>query len=240
MLQSIRSVCFAGGIDDRVHHHKQPNTGRTGAMDNLHGRPGYPPQIPEQAPFTQEEDRAQFQKEHCVCPKVSGLCGLREGTMTEYCFICGKELSIKYHISKYRTTCICGDNPECIQKYKTYRAEGRRLYYGDGELFKVDGFCRLCGRPHKLRYTRDGAEYAHNQCSRENNLRRIALIEKKYPPPASPPPLPNYTPKPRTYLKPWQDPESLFCDTKFLKQLLGKEPAKGEECKDVRRAHGRT
>ena len=34
-------------------------------------------------------------------------------------------------------------------------------------------------------------------------------------------------------LKPWKDPESLFCDTEFLKNLIGKEPAKGTECKDV-------
>lgn len=33
-------------------------------------------------------------------------------------------------------------------------------------------------------------------------------------------------------LKPWQDPESLFCDTKFLEEYLGKAPTKGTECKD--------
>ena len=41
----------------------------------------------------------------------------------------------------------------------------------------------------------------------------------------------NERPKIRHFLKPWQDPESLFCDTKFLRQFLGKEPAKGNECK---------
>ena len=39
-------------------------------------------------------------------------------------------------------------------------------------------------------------------------------------------------PKLRQFLKPWRDPESLFCDTKFLRQYLGKEPTKGSECKD--------
>lgn len=34
------------------------------------------------------------------------------------------------------------------------------------------------------------------------------------------------------YLKPWKDPESLFCDTKFLESLLGKEPARDLECRD--------
>jgi hypothetical protein len=38
-----------------------------------------------------------------------------------------------------------------------------------------------------------------------------------------------YTPE---RLKPWKDPESLFCDTKFLKRIIGKEPLKGDECKD--------
>lgn len=38
--------------------------------------------------------------------------------------------------------------------------------------------------------------------------------------------------KNRHPLKPWQDPESLFCDTEFLKKFLGKEPLKGEECRE--------
>ncbi len=44
--------------------------------------------------------------------------------------------------------------------------------------------------------------------------------------------------KPRTEikgihpLKPWKDPESLFCDTEFLRKITGKEPTKGDECKD--------
>ena len=33
-------------------------------------------------------------------------------------------------------------------------------------------------------------------------------------------------------LKPWQDPESLFCDTGFLEKFLGKKPREGKECKD--------
>lgn len=35
------------------------------------------------------------------------------------------------------------------------------------------------------------------------------------------------------HLKPWKDPDSLFCDTKFLEKLLGKEPAKSLECRDM-------
>lgn len=33
-------------------------------------------------------------------------------------------------------------------------------------------------------------------------------------------------------LKPWEDPESLFCDTQFLEKIIGKEPLKGNQCKD--------
>ena len=32
-------------------------------------------------------------------------------------------------------------------------------------------------------------------------------------------------------IKPWKDPESLFCDTGFLENMLGKEITKGKECK---------
>lgn len=39
----------------------------------------------------------------------------------------------------------------------------------------------------------------------------------------------------RVPLKPWKDPESLFCDTKFLREFFGKEPRKGEECKTKQR-----
>ncbi len=34
-------------------------------------------------------------------------------------------------------------------------------------------------------------------------------------------------------LKPWKDPESLFCDTKFLRKIIGKEPTKGDGCRDT-------
>jgi len=32
-------------------------------------------------------------------------------------------------------------------------------------------------------------------------------------------------------LKPWHDPESLYCDKEFLEELLSKEVAEGNECK---------
>jgi len=33
-------------------------------------------------------------------------------------------------------------------------------------------------------------------------------------------------------LKPWEDSESLFCDTEFLKELCGKEHEKRDECRE--------
>jgi len=35
-----------------------------------------------------------------------------------------------------------------------------------------------------------------------------------------------------TEIKPWVDPESLFCDTEFLEKLMGKSPKPGKVCKD--------
>ena len=35
----------------------------------------------------------------------------------------------------------------------------------------------------------------------------------------------------KTYLKPWKDPESLFCDTMFLKEFIKKDIRTGKECK---------
>ena len=34
------------------------------------------------------------------------------------------------------------------------------------------------------------------------------------------------------FFKPWEDPESLFCDTTFLKDYFNKEPTKGKDCKE--------
>jgi hypothetical protein len=38
--------------------------------------------------------------------------------------------------------------------------------------------------------------------------------------------------KKRVYLKPWEDPNSMFCSTEFLEKLLNKKIATGKECKD--------
>jgi len=39
-------------------------------------------------------------------------------------------------------------------------------------------------------------------------------------------------PKPRIYLKPWQDPQSLFCSPN-LKEIIEKEPLSGDECREA-------
>ena len=41
--------------------------------------------------------------------------------------------------------------------------------------------------------------------------------------------------KRKHHLKPWKDPESLICNTAFLRTIFGKEPTKGDECKDYDR-----
>ncbi len=36
----------------------------------------------------------------------------------------------------------------------------------------------------------------------------------------------------RHHIKPWKDPESLFCDTEFLEKLLRKKVSTRDECND--------
>lgn len=39
-------------------------------------------------------------------------------------------------------------------------------------------------------------------------------------------------PKYRVHIKPWKNPDSLFCDTEFLEKLTGKKLIEGDECGD--------
>lgn len=39
-------------------------------------------------------------------------------------------------------------------------------------------------------------------------------------------------PKYRVHIKPWKNPNSLFCDTEFLEKLTGKKILEGDECRD--------
>ncbi|MBU0846449.1 hypothetical protein KKH23_04615 [Patescibacteria group bacterium] len=85
-------------------------------------------------------------------------------------------------------------------------------------------FCLLCGMPH---YEGDSLSHIETRHTDWINARWISEPKSKSR-------IKEGTfAKKHTYpLKPWKDPNSLFCDTEFLKKLLGKEPAKGKECKD--------
>ena len=38
-------------------------------------------------------------------------------------------------------------------------------------------------------------------------------------------------PKYRVHIKPWKNPNSLFCDSEFLEELTGKKLLEGDECR---------
>lgn len=80
-------------------------------------------------------------------------------------------------------------------------------------LKSISGYiCKLCGRPFTSFVSiKKHLREEHNNCfKKEKRLKPI---------------------KHRHHLKPWKDPESLFCSPK-LKEITGKEPLKGSECKD--------
>lgn len=66
-----------------------------------------------------------------------------------------------------------------------------------------------------------------NPSQNENELKNISITKKEDVKPA--PRIKKQ--RHRHPLKPWKDPESLFCDTEFLENFIGKEPTKGKECK---------
>ncbi len=72
--------------------------------------------------------------------------------------------------------------------------------------------CKLCGGTYSAFNTWTAVRHYLNKHS-EKQIPK-AEIKRKHP------------------LKPWKDPDSLFCDTKFLRKILRKEPTKGDECRD--------
>ena len=135
----------------------------------------------------------------------------------EFCFICGKKLVRRFNLTKTKTTAICGSE-KCVKIYFEKTAESHK-YLNKTET--INGHCRLCGKPHVINfYTK---MYSHRECSIEKNKnknvkRKPYLIPKK---------------QIKHHIKPWEDPESLFCDTEFLKQIVGKDIADGDECKEL-------
>ncbi len=67
--------------------------------------------------------------------------------------------------------------------------------------------CKLCGGSYSAFDTWTAVRHYKKQ-------HEGVLLKKKHP------------------LKPWKDPDSLFCDTEFLREFVGKEPENGTECGD--------
>jgi hypothetical protein len=139
-----------------------------------------------------------------------------------YCIICGNEISykvniqIKYAISKDKYTLhapVCLDQ-KCIDDYKMH------MQYPTHEF---NGYCKICGKRAELIISGHGeyknTRYHHKKCktTREKQTYKIILKDTNMHIHRHP-------------LKPWKDPNSLFCSPR-LNEIIGKEPRKGKECK---------
>lgn len=161
---------------------------------------------------------------------------------TSFCVICG--IGIKYRRSGGRGTnyplCI---NPDCLEIYIAFRQIASTPLidkkYDSGAYLKqrsaerYDGFCGRCGKPIKLdfrhMFLRHGTQYS---CEAAPTSRYYVKRESKHNRIAWQSRLKVKTP-PHVYLKPWKDPESLFCDTEFLEtEIVRKKIRKGKECVD--------
>jgi len=82
-------------------------------------------------------------------------------------------------------------------------------------------FCLLCGKP---LYKDDCL--AHIESNHQNWISAIWIVEK----------MKKYVKQERHRypLKPWKDPQSLFCSPN-LKYIINKEPLSGDECRDSER-----
>lgn len=157
---------------------------------------------------------------------------------TYFCVICGESIEICHSFGRGKNYPLC-KNPPCLEIYLNLR-EPVELQYTDLDALpnkkaskRYDGFCGRCGKPLRINprngYLRHGRRIACEKAptirkphqTAEAGTRRRVFLHQAEP-----------KPKPRIYLKPWKDPESLFCSPK-LKEIINKELLSGEECKDT-------
>lgn len=161
---------------------------------------------------------------------------------TLFCVICGEPISERRSLGRGMYYPLC-KKPECLEIYQNLKEAAKlpiankkagEAYFKQKELERHNGFCGRCGKPIRIDlrnvYLRHGVESickkaptSRNQFQAGlKNVVRNGIFRHKEP-----------QPKPRIYLKPWQDPQSLFCDTEFLEtKILYKKIRTGEECKD--------
>lgn len=136
--------------------------------------------------------------------------------MSRFCIICGTPITVRYSMGRGHNVSICKDG-SCVKKYMTEFAQSTKR--------RVAGFCGRCGKPMLLSFlhaiyrhlSKEACEAAPNYL-REHTPR---IKKKREKPPVKKPP--------RVYLKPWKDPQSLFCSPK-LGEIVGKEIPRGVEC----------
>ena len=144
-----------------------------------------------------------------------------------YCIACRKIITNPKEIShtykdgkKFSTTMwICNDN-NCLKFYIKNMDKKQE----DKNTHMVDGFCYMCGNQLDLTfgYIQEN-NYKHTHCKTSKKWKTwLDRNRKQY-----------YKEDEKDgCVKPWEDPESLFCDTQFLNEEFGLDVRTGDECKD--------
>lgn len=160
---------------------------------------------------------------------------------TRFCVICGVSITVRHSLGRGINYPIC-KNRGCLETYQNLRKEAslpivdkkvdRDAYFRKRDTERYEGFCGRCGKPLRINFRINYLRHTSlNVCEKASVIRNPSKIGKArsilglaYHKPK---------PKPRIYLKPWQDPESLFCDTDFLEtEILRKKIRPGKECSD--------
>ena len=155
--------------------------------------------------------------------------------------ICGDSITERMSGGRGHNYPLC-KKKECFNIYQTLKIAVSlpipdkkvdwEAHFNQKKLERYDGFCGRCGKPIKLdfrnHYLRHGSIRG---CDKASTSRKTGqkptwcrVFGRRQP-----------QPKPRIYLKPWQDPNSLFCDTEFLEtEIVHKKLRTGEECSDIK------
>ncbi len=161
--------------------------------------------------------------------------------VTKFCVICGTGIQVRYSMGSGINYPICRDR-DCIKTYLAFQLVARAplIKKSDHEAYlkqrsteRYDGFCGRCGKPVKLDFRHSVLRHGTPaSCENAPSVRDQPKDKSKDAPTVWVSRV-KRKPKPRVYLKPWQDPESLFCDTEFLEtKIVKKKIRKGEECGD--------
>lgn len=157
---------------------------------------------------------------------------MNEDVNTRYCFVCGKIITKHCAVShKYKNgqglaveLWICNNGDGCRNFYIKNMDESYDTY----TTHTVSGFCYVCGKKMDLRFGHisGGNHYKHHYCKIgiKKPTSEIDYNRERYHR--------NGEEIKDGCVKPWEDPESLFCDTSFLNKEFGLDVRKGDECKD--------